>query len=110
ARDQEFDEGALDPKELQDERAFIEFLIPCLGNFVPPAGVPLLNDIARKDAGDSTPALALRRQLAVWALANAGENLKRYDQLPAGRQQAILTQLETEAASAAPERGEWARQ
>src|SRR5438067_350545 len=80
--------GPETPKELQDERAFIEFLIPCLGNFVVPAGVPLINELAAKDAGDS-PALALRRQLAVWALANAGENLKRCDSLSAGKQRAI---------------------
>lgn len=96
------------PKALQDERAFIEFLIPCLGNFVLPAGVPLLNELAAKDA--AAPALALRRQLAVWSLANAGENLKRYDRLPAEKQQAILASLESEAESAMPERRQWARQ
>lgn len=98
------------PKELQDERSYVEFLIPCLGNFVVPAGVPLLNELAAKEVSAGSPEAALQRQLAVWALANAGENLKRFDHLTPERRQAILAELETEAASAAPERAEWARQ
>src|SRR5207302_1851328 len=73
-------------------------------------GVPLLNELAAKDAAAGSPEAALQRQLAVWALANAGENLKRFGHLTPDRRQAILAELENETASAAPERAEWARQ
>ncbi len=97
-------------KALQDERAFIEFLIPCLGSFSVPTGVPLLNEIAVKDGGADPATVALRRQLAVWSLANAGDKLKHYDLLPAEQKTAVHASLETEAAGSSAERSEWARQ
>lgn len=102
------DESYAVTKQLHDERAFIEFLIPCLGSFSVPAGVPLLSDIALKEDGADAATVALRRQLAVWALANAGENLKRYDALPADRKAAALAALETEAAAPSADRSQWA--
>lgn len=102
------------PKPLRDERAFVKFLIACLGNFSVPAGVPLLNEIARKETGHDPEQVVLRRQLAVWALANVAENLKRYDALSAEQRDAILAALATEAdspvAHGAPLRSQWARE
>src|SRR5207249_1680480 len=97
-------------KELKDERAFIEFLIACLGNFSVPAGVPLLEEIAVKEDGADAATVALRRQLAVWALANAGETLKRYDPLPPERKTAVLAGLQSESAAASADRSQWARE
>ncbi len=98
------------PKELQDERAFIEFLIASLGNFSLPTGVPLLNQIALKEEGTDSATAALRRQLAVWALANVAENLKRYDRLPPERKTLVLANLETEASGGTADRSQWARE
>lgn len=94
---------------LQDERAFIEFLIACMGNFSIPVGVPILNDIAMKADGADATTVALRRQLAVWALANVADNLKRFDKLSLERRVDVLSKLDEEAEAASIARREWAR-
>jgi hypothetical protein len=48
--------------------------------------------------------IARRRQLAVWSLATAADNVKRYDRLPPETRTAILARLEEEAASEVPAR------
>jgi hypothetical protein len=109
-RRKQTDESAETPKELQDERAFIEFLIASMGNFSLPTGVPLLNEIALKEDGADRATIALRRQLAVWALANVAENLKRYDRLPAERKTLVLSELDAETADRSADRSRSARQ
>jgi hypothetical protein len=94
-------------KQFLERRKDLEFLGPCVGNLILPTGVPVLAELAvkGKDADPKTDAL-LRRQ-AVWALANLGENVKRFANLPPEKAQAILGELQ--AASAGPgEQADWA--
>lgn len=109
ARQTTADDNAPPDKTLQDERAFIEYLIACVGNFSVPVAVPQLNEIAVKQDGADAATITLRRQLAVWALANVAENLKRYDQLGSERRSALLASLEAESATAGPQRRAWAQ-
>jgi HEAT repeat protein len=103
-------------KRLDAERAYVHYLMACLSDFTVPVAVPLLADLAVKpdvaaeaDARVIRPeaAWASRRPEAVWALAKLGENARRFGQLPAEQQQAILDALAEEAA-AGSERGRWA--
>jgi hypothetical protein len=71
--------------------------------------VPLLEDIALKEGGADAPTVALRRQLAVWSLANLGEKVKHLGDLPPARRDEILTALAGEEASPSPDRSRWAR-
>jgi hypothetical protein len=95
---------------LRPGRNYVLYLSACMGNFLTPAGVPLLKETAVSEAGPDSKTVARRRWQAVWALANLGENLKRFDKLPKERQDAIVAQLASEADSAGErrERGEWA--
>jgi hypothetical protein len=94
-------------KKLEPDRNFIVYLGACLGNFMVPVGAPLLKDMAVQESGLETEALAERRRRALWALATLGENLKRFDRLPAERQEAVLEQLES--AETAGGHSAWAR-
>jgi hypothetical protein len=64
-------------RKLRPQRDLVLFLTSCLGNFTVPVGVPVLSDIAMKETGAEVKGLALRRQRAVLALANLGDNIKR---------------------------------
>src|SRR5262249_28865830 len=92
---------------LEAERNYLVYLAACLGNFALPTGVLLLNEMIQNEGGPDAKAVARRRWRAVWALANLGGNLKRFDKLAPERQQAVAAQLEEEAA-AGSERGRWA--
>jgi hypothetical protein len=94
-------------KELDGERKFILYLTACVGDVMVPAGEPLLAELALKEDGADAQTIALRRRQALWALANLGGNLERFDRLPAERQEEILGGLE--AAAGSDERGRWAR-
>jgi hypothetical protein len=103
-------------KRLDADRAYVHYLMECLSDFTVPVGVSLLGDLARKadvaaeaDARIIRPeaAWASRRPEAVWALAKLGENARRFDQLPAERQQALLDALAEEAGGDS-ERARWA--
>jgi hypothetical protein len=96
-------------KTLQDQRAFVQFLMNCLGNCRLPVGVALLGEIAQKEDGGDAATVALRRQVAVWALANLGQNLKSLAALSPEQRTAIEAELEQECAVAAPERRQWAQ-
>jgi hypothetical protein len=85
---------------LESERNYVQFLCACLGNCTVPVGAPLLEDLAQRDTGAERVGLALRRRRAVWALANLGENVKRFDALPAPDQEAVLAGLEQAAEDA----------
>jgi hypothetical protein len=92
-------------KSLQEERDFIQYLIPCLGYLALPTGVPILQEVASApDEGGDTENVMLRRRLAVLALANLPENLKYLDSLTDQERQALLTSLEAEGAKGSSER------
>jgi hypothetical protein len=93
---------------LAPKRRYVQFLSGALGSFTIPVGVPLLSETALKDRGPDAKGIAVRRHRAVWALANLGENLKRYADLTPEQQEAVLDGLEGEAQGRGP-RAEWAR-
>jgi hypothetical protein len=93
---------------LRSKRKDIEFLSPCLGNLILATGAPLLTEIAlRNKGGDQKTTILLRRQ-AVWALANLGENLKRFRKLPSDQGDSVREELR-QAELRAGEEGHWAR-
>jgi hypothetical protein len=92
-------------KTLQEERDFIQYLIPCLGYLALPTGVPILEELAlAPDEGGDPENVMLRRRLAVLALANLPQNLKYLDSLSADEQQTLLNALEAEGAKGSSER------
>jgi hypothetical protein len=106
--------SASDPKRQDERKALlqkrkdIEFLCPCLGALIVPTGVPLLNELAQLNKGADAKSLVLLRRRAVWSLANLGENLKRFDQLPADKKEAILSEFQ-EIARAGGQKSHWAQ-
>jgi hypothetical protein len=91
------EEVAPEQKKLDLGRHYIVYLSACLGNFMVPVGAPLLKELALQESGLEPRALAERRRQAVWALANLGENLKRFDRLPSEQQDNVLARLEETA-------------
>jgi hypothetical protein len=86
-------------KTLLTRQNDVEFLCAGVGKLLLPTGAPLLNELAlRKQGGDLKTVVLLRRQ-AVWALANLGANLKRFDQLPSDQKEALVEELRLAAAS-----------
>src|SRR5262249_16852457 len=100
--------GQASNKEQEEQRAYVQFLMNCLGNCWLPVGVPLLKEIALKEDGADPQMIKLRREVAVWALAKLGDNLKNLDALSADRREIVLAELEQEAAGVPSERREWA--
>lgn len=94
-------------KELDDERKMIDFLCQCLANFDIPIGAPILCRIAVTEPGGDKE-IALRRQKAVWSLANLGENIKQFPKLFVGQRQLVLSELAREE-KGTTKRAEWAR-
>ena len=64
-----------------------------------PVGAPALEEMAVQESGLDPLALHARRRQALWALANLGENAKRFDELAPERQDAVKAQLEAAADS-----------
>ncbi len=95
---------------LRPGREYSLYLIACLGNATIPVGAPLLEELATNKDGSDSWAVFQRRRHALWALANLGKNLKRFDALPESRREAVLGELGNEAAADSSERGKWARQ
>jgi hypothetical protein len=92
-------------KTLQEERDFIQYLIPCLGYLALPTGVPILEELAlAPDEGGDPENAMLRRRLAVLALANLPQNLKYLDTLSADERQTLLNALEAEGVRGSSER------
>ncbi len=92
-------------KILQEERDFIQYLIPCLGYLALPTGVPVLQELAlAPDQGGDPENVMLRRRLAALALANLPQNLKYLDSLSADEQQTLLNALEAEGVRGSSER------
>jgi hypothetical protein len=99
---------------LDNDRKYILYLGSCLGNFMVPVGAPLLGELAQQDKGLEPHALATQRRQALWALANLGENLKRFDKLSGEQQGAILDSLQKaekgEQGALAKKTGDYLRQ
>src|SRR5262249_13193454 len=81
-------------KQLEYDRKYIVFLGACLGSLRVPVGVPLLKQLALQEGGMAPEELAQRRRLAVFALANLGENLHRFDGLSASVRAGVEDKLE----------------
>jgi hypothetical protein len=88
---------AADMAKLEPDRDYVLLLTQCLGHFLVPVGAPILEELAVQESGIEPKALNARRRQALWALANLGENVKRFDNLSAERQDAVKTQLESAA-------------
>ena len=98
-----------DAEGLEANRNYAFYLAGCLGNFTVPVGLPLLKEIAHRDSGMEIKALARRRRQALWALANLGKNLLRFDMLSDDRKDAVLDALREES-KVSSERGNWAKE
>ena len=79
--------------KLWPDRTLISILGAGLGDFMVPVGAPVLKELALQKGGLDPKALALRRRQAVWALANLGDNLKRFDKLDGPKKDAMLDAL-----------------
>jgi hypothetical protein len=93
---------------LWPKRHYILFLTNSLGSLTVPVGAPLLCELALNDQGGDPKWTALRRRRAVWALANLGDNRKRYQDLSAKEKEVGIAQLEAEAGGKG-KRSAWAR-
>jgi hypothetical protein len=100
--------AAAERSRLEAERFYLQYLCACLGNFRVPAGVPALRRLAEEDPGVEPVGLAARRRQAVWALAELGQNLRRFDAAKPPEQEAIFAGLELMTAS--PARADTARE
>jgi hypothetical protein len=71
-----------------------------------PVGAPMLKELASQTEGIDPKNRALRRRQAVWALANLGQNLKRFDKLDDPKKEAVLEKLH---ASPGSDHADWLR-
>jgi hypothetical protein len=92
-------ERAREEKALEQGRTYVMYLTACLGHFLVPAGVDLLNSMALQQGGLEPGELTARRERAVWALAVLGKNLQRFDTLSPQEQDAVEEQLAQAAES-----------
>jgi len=88
---------------------FIQYLMNCMGTCNLPVGISLLTQVANTDSGLDPQDLMLRRQSAVWSLANLAARLNQIDQTPADRKKSILEGLEDETRSSSGARSARAR-
>jgi hypothetical protein len=95
-------------RSLAPKRSYVLFLSACLGNMAIPVGAPILCDMATDDKGPDPKSVALRRRRAVWSLANLGDNLSRYRELPERDRAEVASVLEREAGGHG-KRAQWAR-
>jgi hypothetical protein len=86
--------------KLEADRDYILLLTQCLSRFMVPVGAPVLEEMAMQESGLDSLTLNARRRQALWALANLGENVKRFDKLSSEQQEAVKSQLKTAADSA----------
>ena len=93
---------------LEPARDHVVYLGSCLGNLTIPVGAPILSRIAMLSDGADVNVVTRRRWQALWALANLGENLKRFERLSPARHDLVLSELEALAAGLG-ERSEWAQ-
>jgi hypothetical protein len=88
---------------------FVQYLMNCLGSCNVPVGISLLSGVANTDSGLDPQDLLLRRQGAVWSLANLAARLNQIDQIPADRKKALLDALDEEIVSSSGPRSARAR-
>jgi len=100
------DDAAAARRKLEQDRTYIAFLCASLGDFMVPVGAPMLKELASQTEAIDPKYRALRRRQAVWALANLGQNLKRFDQLNDPKKEAVLEKLH---ASAETDHADWLR-
>ncbi|MFN4259784.1 MAG: hypothetical protein ACK4RK_10835 [Gemmataceae bacterium] len=102
-------EQAQQRKAFLEQRRYIQFLSAALASMRVPIGTDLLGEMALSggQSGDEKSTVLLRRH-GVWTLANLGESVQRYDQLPADRRQWLEAQLQQETHQGG-QRGEWAQ-
>jgi hypothetical protein len=86
---------------------YLFYLSACLSHLSTPVGVPLLKQMALDGGPGTTQVQAVRRWRALWALANLGDNLKRFDRLSPERRQEVVAGFEAEAAGTG-DRAAWA--
>ena len=96
------DEEARELKKLEDDRKYILLLTQCLGHFMVPVGAGELEKMALRTSGLDPRARNARRRQALWALANLGQNLKRFDDLSTEKQESVKAQLEMAVDSGDP--------
>jgi hypothetical protein len=108
-RDRAQPAGKAEDSANKSQRKYIQFLSSCLSNMNIPVGASVLARMAKKQAGANDPVGAVLRRHAVWALANLGENRKRFDGLPQERRDAVKAELTSEAETATADRAAWAR-
>ncbi len=94
-------------KALDARRTYVLYLTACAGELSTPVAAPVLTHMALDGGRGPAKVQATRRWRALWALANLGENLKRFDQLSAERQEAVIDRLD-QVASEEGERARWA--
>jgi hypothetical protein len=104
-------EQAQEWRKLSSQRNHVLYLTACLGDFTVPVGAPLLGELATAERSSDLKGWTLRRRRAVWALANLGENRKRFGELSKDQQAAALAKLREEAdkGDAPSERRAWAK-
>jgi hypothetical protein len=97
--------------KLEPQRQLVSFLAASLGRFTVPVGAPALKTLALQDDGLDPLWRPLRREKALWALANLGENLRAFDKLSAPQKDAILDRLRLDCwdAYAGGDRGEFVK-
>jgi hypothetical protein len=88
------DEKNRELKKLEADRDYVLLLAQCLSRFMVPVGAPVLEKMALQESGLDPRALNARRRQALWALANLGENVKRFDQLSPEQQESATAGLE----------------
>jgi hypothetical protein len=99
--------GAADAATLEAGDNYLFYLSSCVSHLSTPVGAPVLKTMALDGGPGPAKAQMTRRWRAVWALANLGENLTRFDKLTPERQQAVLAGFEEEAAGEG-DRAKWA--
>jgi hypothetical protein len=102
------EEAEAERERLKAERFYLQYLCACLGNFRVPAGVPVLRRLAEEDTGVEPVGLSARRRQAVWALADLGQNLRRFDAAKLPDQETVLAGLDL--LTATPARADTARE
>jgi hypothetical protein len=102
------EQATIERAKLAPDRNYLQYLCTCLGNFRVPAGVAVLRSLAEQEVGLEPAALNARRRQAVWALADLGQNLRRFDQSKLPDQDVILAGIDRIAED--PGRAEAARQ
>lgn len=97
------EERTKEENALKERREKLRFLSSCLGNLTVPVGAVALAELAAKGKGNDPKTRAMLRRHAVWMLANLGNNLKRFKNLPAERQAEICGELAKEAKAGGPQ-------